>query len=94
MTLLPDGESLFSGGIDNLIRRWDLKSSEAAVDLVLEGHMDTITGLSVSPDGTHLISNAMDSTLRKWDVRPFAAASNRCTMVFTSTSCIDLYINT
>jgi Prp8 binding protein len=54
-------------------------------DLMLHGHTDTITGLSVSPDGNYLLSNAMDSNLRVWDVRPFvhstAQNGNRCERV-------------
>jgi Prp8 binding protein len=41
-------------------------------DLILAGHRDTVTGLSLNPDGTHLVSNSMDCTLRVWDIRPFA----------------------
>lgn len=83
VALSEDGESVFSGGIDNLIRRWDLKASEEGkTDLELEGHLDTITGLAISPDGSHILSNAMDSTLRKWDVRPYAATGSRCVMMY------------
>jgi Prp8 binding protein len=72
-----DGNSVFSGGIDNIIRRWDLRmNSEEAVEILnLPGHTDTVTGLSLSADGNYLLSNAMDSTLRRWDVKPFFAGS-------------------
>lgn len=40
--------------------------------LFIEGHQDTITGLSMSPDGTILGSNSMDNTIRYWDIKPFA----------------------
>jgi WD40 repeat protein len=50
--------------------------------MMLKGHSDTITGLSLSPDGAHLLSNAMDNTLRVWDMRPFAPA-NRCVRMMT-----------
>jgi len=84
VALAADGQSVYAGGIDNTIRRFDLRSGVKygwdvskldldTPDLVLEGHTDTITGLSLSPDGNHLLSNAMDSQLRCWDVRPFAA---------------------
>jgi Prp8 binding protein len=58
-------------------------------DLVLAGHQDTITGLSISPDGNYILSNAMDSSLRVWDVRPFVHHShnpypnNRCEHILT-----------
>ena len=59
------------------ISRWDVKSDSGTPDLVLEGHTDTITGLSISPDGNFVLSNSMDSSLRKWDVRPFASTADR-----------------
>jgi WD40 repeat protein len=83
--LSSDGQSVCTGGIDNTIRRFDLRSGarsgwDAAKlqdldqpDLVLEGHTDTITGLALSPDGCSLLSNAMDSQMRLWNVRPFSA---------------------
>jgi Prp8 binding protein len=76
----PDGDTIYSGGIDNIIRRWDIKADTGVPNLTLEGHSDTITGLALSPDGTSLLSNAMDSTLRKWDVRPFTPAESRCVL--------------
>lgn len=95
--LSDDATQLFSGGIDNTIHCWDLReasSSSSSNDaggadaapppvFSLKGHMDTITGISLSPDGSFLLSNAMDSTARIWDVRPFVSGgeSQRCTGV-------------
>ena len=84
VALAADGQSVYAGGIDNIIRRFDLRSGVKygwdadrmdleTPDLMLQGHTDSITGLSLSPDGNHLLSNAMDSQLRVWDVRPFSA---------------------
>lgn len=82
--LSADGNSVYTGGIDNTIRRFDLRCGSRvgwdadslrnldSPDMVLEGHTDTITGLALSPDGNSLLSNGMDSRLRVWDVRPFA----------------------
>ncbi len=74
------GLQVYTAGLENVIKAWDLRKS--AVALTLKGHSDTVTGLRVSPDGTHLLSNSMDNTLRMWDMRPYAPA-NRCTKVFT-----------
>jgi WD40 repeat protein len=83
--LSADGNAVYAAGIDNTVRRFDLRSGSRAgwdaaalsnldtPDLVLEGHTDTVTGLALSPDGNSLLSNAMDSQLRVWDLRPFAA---------------------
>jgi Prp8 binding protein len=67
-----DGEAVYTGGIDNAIRRFDVRQLGKAVEsLQLAGHSDTITGLALSPDNNFLLSNSMDSTVRKWDTRPF-----------------------
>ena len=68
-------EHIFSGGIDNAVKAWDLRKMEFGYRM--KGHSDTVTGLSLSPDGSYLLSNAMDNTLRVWDVRSFAPV-NRC----------------
>ncbi len=51
-------DKVFAGGIDNQIKVYDLRKQE--LDYVLQGHTDTITGLSLSPDGSFLLSNSMD----------------------------------
>lgn len=70
ITLAEAGNELYSGGIDNDIRVWDLRKKTVAYSLI--GHTDTITSLAVSPDSQTLLSNAHDSTVRTWDIRPFA----------------------
>ncbi len=39
---------------------WDMRKEEML--FTLPGHVDTVTGLSVSPDGSYLLSNSMDNT--------------------------------
>jgi Prp8 binding protein len=75
-----DGDQVFTGGIDNTVKVWDVRKDD--VIMTLEGHSDTITGMEVSPSGTHLLTNSMDNTMRSWDVRPYAPDS-RCVRVFT-----------
>lgn len=70
VALSEAGNELYSGGIDNDIRVWDLRKQAVAYSLL--GHTDTITSLSVSPDSQSLLSNSHDSTVRSWDIRPFA----------------------
>jgi len=72
-------EKIFSAGIDNVVKIWDLRKNAVSERLI--GHADTITGLELSPDGNHLLTNAMDNTLRMWDVRPFAP-QERCVKIF------------
>ncbi|KAJ1558940.1 hypothetical protein HK405_012662, partial [Cladochytrium tenue] len=83
----PSARMLFAGGIDNIVRAWDLRrpppagvadapgSAEPAAAFDMPGHLDTVTGLRVSPDGAQLLSYAMDNTVRTWDVKPFAAGA-------------------
>jgi Prp8 binding protein len=75
IALSEAGNELFTGGIDNDIKVWDLRKQ--AVTNTLLGHTDTITSLQLSPDNMTLLSNAHDSTVRTWDVRPFAPSDRR-----------------
>jgi Prp8 binding protein len=98
VALSTDDTTLFTGSIDNDIRAWDLRMVVAATDddeedgtagsigvklkMTLEGHKDSVTGISLSNDGNFLLSNAMDNALRVWDVRPyFRGATTRCVKV-------------
>ncbi len=64
------GNEIFSGGIDNVIKVWDVRKKAVVYSML--GHQDTVTSLRVSPDSQSLLSYAMDSTARTWDIRPFA----------------------
>jgi len=75
-----DDNTIFTGGIDNVIRAWDKRKND--VSFVLNGHGDTITSLRLSPDGSYLMSNAMDSSVRIWDIRPYAS-QERCKKMLT-----------
>ena len=64
------GNELYSGGIDNDIKVWDMRKKAAVYSMT--GHTDTVTSLQVSPDTQALLSNSHDGTVRTWDIRPFA----------------------
>jgi Prp8 binding protein len=68
-----DNSQVFTGGIDNSIKCWDLRTEKVLYSL--DGHLDSISGLRLSPDGNYLASNGMDHTVRTWDVRPYAPTS-------------------
>ena len=55
-------EYIYTGGIENVIKVWDLRKLQGVE--TLRGHTDTITGLSLSNDGSFLLTNSMDNTLR------------------------------
>ncbi|XP_012558462.1 U5 small nuclear ribonucleoprotein 40 kDa protein isoform X1 [Hydra vulgaris] len=69
-----------SGGIDNVIKVWDLRKND--IMFKMQGHTDSVTGFRLSPDGSFLLSNAMDNTVRVWDIRAFAPVE-RCLKVFS-----------
>ncbi|BES98472.1 WD domain, G-beta repeat [Nesidiocoris tenuis] len=73
-------EQVFSSGLDNEIKIWDLRSN--GVVNRLRGHTDTVTGMSLSTDGSYLLTNSMDNTLRIWDVRPYAPPE-RCVKILS-----------
>lgn len=70
VVLAEAGNEIYSGGIDNDIKVWDVRKQE--VIYTLRGHTDTVTSLEISPDSQTLLSNSHDSTVRTWDIRPFA----------------------
>jgi Prp8 binding protein len=71
-------DQIFIGGIDNLIKVYDLRKKQVIHSFV--GHTDTITGLALSNDGNLLLSNSADCTLRCWDVAPYS--QGKCVKVF------------
>lgn len=70
VALAEAGNEIYSGGIDNDIKVWDMRRKAVVYSML--GHTDTISSLRVSPDSQTLLSNSMDSTVRTWDIRPFA----------------------
>lgn len=66
-----DSTQIFTSGIDDVIRCWDINKGKEMY--TLQGHTDSVTGVSLSPDGSYLLSNGMDNTLRIWDVRPYVS---------------------
>ena len=73
--LLParDGKRLFSGGGDQTIRAWDLRTGKES--LVLRGHTHFVSSLACSADGKRLYSASLDHTVKVWDVEAELAAS-------------------
>jgi Prp8 binding protein len=85
VAVTEDGMFVYTGGIDNIIRKWDLRKGEEPEEEIssLHGHHDTITGLALSPDENYILSNSMDASLRMWNVRPFTNNKDRCEKVFS-----------
>jgi Prp8 binding protein len=62
-------QQLYSGGLDNAIYAWDLRTMKRSMKMT--SHTDTITCLSLHPNETQLLSYSMDSTLKTWDIQPY-----------------------
>ena len=79
-------DKCYVGSLSNSILTIDLRTNQPDSNQQLEGHTDTVTGLSLSHDGSYLLSTSLDSSLRIWDTRPFVLANGnsngRCLKVF------------
>lgn len=62
----PDGLWLASGGADNSIKIWDVRSGRELRSL--NGHTGWVKALAISRDGKWLASGSNDRTVRVWDV--------------------------
>lgn len=62
VTFNENSDQVIFGGIDNLVKVYDIRKGEILYSMV--GHFDSITGLSLSPDGSFVLSNAMDNTCK------------------------------
>ena len=65
--LQDDYTHAYTGGLDNTIREWDIRTGKEIWQFL--GHNDSITSLKISHEGSFLLSNSMDNSLRVWDTR-------------------------
>ncbi len=62
----PNGTVLASGGFDDVIILWDLRTGGKVA--TLKGHQDDVLSLKFFPDGKTLASGSKDHTIRLWDL--------------------------
>ena len=62
----PDGETLISGGWNDMIKVWSVETGEPRV--TLQGHVDWVSVVAFSPDGSTLASGSSNHTIQLWDM--------------------------
>lgn len=62
----PDSKLIATGGRDNAIRIWDVKTGRLIRTMF--GHTDPVRSLNFNSDGTQLVSGGMDDLVITWDV--------------------------
>ena len=67
LTLLPDGETLISGGGDGRIVWWSAAAEKPEPIRVVDGHHLWIKFLATSPDGKLIASAGVDRAVRIWN---------------------------
>ncbi|MEM8615124.1 MAG: TIR domain-containing protein, partial [Cyanobacteria bacterium P01_H01_bin.105] len=63
----PNGQTVASGGFDNVVRLWDTDGKMIAPPLA--GHTNVIWSVAFSPDGQTIASASSDETVRLWDLQ-------------------------
>jgi serine/threonine protein kinase len=66
VSISPNGQSVVSGGLDNILRVWDLETGELCQ--TLKGHTKPVNAIAISPDGQLLVSGSDDHTVRVWNL--------------------------
>jgi len=68
---LPDRKHCVTGGTDEAILRWNLRTGQrrGLGGLVLERHWGAVLALAVDAAGTQILSGSADGTVRQWDLR-------------------------
>ncbi len=67
VVISPDGQTLVSGGADNTIKLWNIKTGKLIKTLT--GHTSFINYLVISPDGQTLASASADNTINLWNLK-------------------------
>lgn len=69
-----DGRYLISGGMDGLLRLWDMRNLSRQ-PLVMSGHLAPVTGVQFALANAVIISASLDGSVRAWDANDGSALS-------------------
>lgn len=67
LALSPDKSKLASGGVDRIVRVWDV-NADFKLDQSIENHADWVFGVVFAPDNKHLLTCSRDKTAKVWDL--------------------------
>ncbi|MEC8024004.1 MAG: WD40 repeat domain-containing protein, partial [Myxococcota bacterium] len=67
LAFTPDGRRLISGGADNQLVVWDVKTG-TVLNRKNKAHNGDIKALAISPDGALVASGSVDDTIRVWRI--------------------------
>jgi hypothetical protein len=84
----PDGKLLATGGQDEVVRIWDVRTNRTI--LTLAGHTAKINSVAFSPDGTRVASGSDDGSVRVYALdteRLISLAEARLTRDLTAAEC-------
>ena len=64
-----DGEFLFSGGRDAILRRWSAIGGKLKESQWVTGHLMTINSLAIHPEGNFVATAGRDKTVKIWGTK-------------------------
>lgn len=70
VAISSSGQTLISGGRDDTIKFWNLRTGKLVHSL--DAHSDGITSIAISPDGKRIVTGGISTpTMKVWDLRTF-----------------------
>jgi WD40 repeat protein len=66
LSVSPDGKTLASCGVDQVVRLWSTSDGKKQKELV--GHNDDVLSVAFAPDGRSLVSGDLPGVVKSWDL--------------------------